>query len=131
MNCCREFGLIPEKVIFLDYVSDRDLPYLYCWAKAFVLPSLHEGFGVPIIEAMACGVPVITSNCAAMPEIAGDAAIFVDPSSVESIEMGFRTVLGSEQLCLSLKKRGLERAKRFSWGASATTLYSVFKKLCN
>lgn len=131
INCARDLKLGSEKINFLDYVSDSDLPFLYNGAIAFVLPSLHEGFGVPVIEAMACGIPVVTSNCAAMPEVAGDAAIFIDPTCVDSIEHAMRTVLNNENVRLHLKNIGLERAKRFSWSTSATRLYGIFEKLCD
>lgn len=130
INCARDLKLGSGQIIFLDYVSDSDLPFLYNGAISFVLPSLHEGFGVPVIEAMACGIPVVTSNCAAMPEVAGDAAIFIEPTCVDGIEHAMRTVLKKENVRLHLKNLGLERAKLFSWSASATKLYSIFEKLC-
>lgn len=132
----REMELLLEQhrlpkgmVSYLDYIGDEDLPYLYAGALLFVLPSLHEGFGVPIIEAMACGVPVVTSNCAAMPEVAGGAALLVDPESVDSIEEGMRLVVENEQTRSQLKALGLERARQFSWSASGATLYHVLKAL--
>jgi len=120
-------GLTESRFRYLEYVSDDDLPFLYNGAISFVLPSLHEGFGVPIIEAMACGTPVITSNCSAMPEIAGDAALLVDPTSVESIAAAMQEILDHPQRAEVLRSAGLERAKQFRWSSSAQKLYEVFK----
>lgn len=121
----RECGLNELRFRNLEYVSDEDLPFLYSGARVFVLPSLHEGFGVPIIEAMACGTPVITSNCSSMPEVAGDAAILVDPYSVESISAAMLEALNNPARAEELKKAGLERVKQFSWSTSAQKLYEL------
>lgn len=118
-------GLSETRLQFLDYVSDEDLPYLYNGALAFVLPSLHEGFGVPIIEAMACGTPVITSNCSAMPEVAGDAALLVDPYSVESIAAAMLEIIDNPRRVETLRASGLERIKMFRWSYSAQKLYDL------
>ncbi|OGU23158.1 MAG: hypothetical protein A2X85_13385 [Geobacteraceae bacterium GWF2_54_21] len=122
-----DLGILETRLRYLEYVSDDDLPFLYNGAISFVLPSLHEGFGVPIIEAMACGTPVITSNCSAMPEIAGDAALLVDPTSVESIAAAMQEILDHPQRAEVLRSAGLERAKQFRWSSSAQKLYEVFK----
>jgi len=122
-----DLGILEARMRYLKFVPDEDLPYLYNGALAFVLPSLHEGFGVPIIEAMACGTPVITSNCSAMPEVAGDAAILVDPYSVENIASAMREVINNSQRVDSMKTAGLERAKMFRWSYSAQKLYDVCK----
>lgn len=132
LGCLKEVmnasaGLWAGRVRFLEYVSDDDLPSLYSGAVAFVLPSLHEGFGVPIIEAMACGTPVITSNCSAMPEVAGDAALLVDPYSVESIAHAMRELLSNPSLVKKLKVAGLERVQHFKWSNSARRLYELSK----
>lgn len=118
-------GIREDRVRYLDYVPDDDLPCLYNGALAFVLPSLHEGFGVPIVEAMACGTPVITSNCSAMPEVAGNAAILVDPYSVESIAAAMSEIRCNPQRAEILRKAGLERCKSFTWSHSARKLYDV------
>lgn len=124
-------GMPESRMRYLDYVTDGDLPYLYNGAKAFVLPSLHEGFGVPIIEAMACGTPVITSNCSAMPEVAGDAALLVDPYSVESIAAAMQDFLNSPRLVTKLRSAGLERSKVFRWSHSAQKLYDLCRTVAN
>jgi glycosyltransferase involved in cell wall biosynthesis len=110
---------------YLDYVSDDDLPYLYNGARAFVLPSLHEGFGVPIVEAMACGTPVITSNCSAMPEIAGGAALLVNPISVEQIAYALEQIVSDDAVRLCLRKKGLARAAQFSWSRTNDRIHEV------
>ena len=128
-NVAAGFGFSKNQLRYLDYVSDDNLPYLYNGAIACVLPSFHEGFGIPIIEAMACGTPVITSNCSAMPEVAGDAAILVDPYSVESIATAMREVLNNPQRVDSMKMAGMERAKMFRWSCSAQKLYDLCKSV--
>lgn len=120
-----DLGIREDRLRYLEYVADDDLPYLYNGAISYLLPSLHEGFGVPIIEAMACGTPVITSNCSAMPEVAGDAALLVDPYSVESIAAALHEILDNPRRVDSLRTAGLERAKMFSWSHSAQKLYDV------
>ncbi len=121
---------IPEsRFRYLEYVSDPDAPFLCNGAKAYLLASFHEGFGVPIIEAMACGTPVITSNCTAMPEVAGDAAILVDPHSVESISASMLEILNNPARVEEMKEAGLERVKQFSWANSARKLYNLCQKM--
>ena len=117
------------RVRYLEYVANDDLPSLYQGAEALVLPSLHEGFGVPIIEAMACGTPVITSNCSAMPEVAGDAAILVNPFRVESISDAMNEILENPLTAQKLKTAGLARAATFSWENSANKLYQLCQKV--
>jgi glycosyltransferase involved in cell wall biosynthesis len=120
-------GLGEGRVRYLKYVTDDDLPSLYSGAEALIFPSLHEGFGVPIIEAMACGTPVITSNCSAMPEVAGDAAILIDPYSVESIVAAMREIVDNPGYASSLRSAGIEKAKMFRWSYSAQKLYDLCK----
>jgi glycosyltransferase involved in cell wall biosynthesis len=122
-----DLGISEAQLRYLDYVVDDDLPCLYNGAISYLLPSLHEGFGVPIIEAMACGIPVITSNCSAMPEVAGGAALLIDPYSVESIAAAMREILDNPRRAESLRKAGLERAGMFRWSYSAQKLYDVFR----
>ena len=104
---------------FLDYVPGIRLPALYNLADALVYPSLYEGFGLPVIEAMASGLPVVTSPRGALPEVAGEAAQMVDPTDVESIAEGIRQVLTDRSLHASLRARGLTQAARFSWSKTA------------
>lgn len=123
------FSKIPDDVQFAGYMSDNDLTALYSGADAFVFPSLYEGFGLPPLEAMACGCPVIASKTASLPEVCGDAAYYIDPYSVESITDGIYTVLTDETLRQSLRKKGLERAKLYSWEKSAREHIRNFEEL--
>ena len=107
----------------LGYVDDKDLPALYSGATGFLLPSLFEGFGLPVVEAMACGTPVITSNTTALDEVAGEAALKVDPSSVNSIKEGILELIQSSSLQDRLRERGLKRVHHFSWDKSAKQIY--------
>jgi glycosyltransferase involved in cell wall biosynthesis len=108
-----------EHIIFTGYVEDNDMPAIYTLADALAFPSLHEGFGVPVLEAMACGVPVVTSNSSALPEVAGDSAIFVDPHSVDSIAKGLLTVLKDSGLRKRLIEKGFKRLMAFTPEAAA------------
>lgn len=103
------------KLIFTGFVSDRDLAKLYEDALLFVYPSLYEGFGFPIIEAMSFGLPVITSNISSMPEAAGDAGILVDPTSPKSISAAISRVLNDESLRKKLSRQSLKQSQKFSW----------------
>jgi glycosyltransferase involved in cell wall biosynthesis len=114
----RELGLA-DHVRFLGYVPDEDLAALYQLARASVYPSLFEGFGFPVLESMARGCPGVTSNCSSMPEVAGDAAVLVDPTSAESIAGGVARVWDDDGLRAKLSARGLDRAARFTWSATA------------
>ncbi len=110
-------------------VSQKELVSLYQKATAFVFPSLHEGFGMPILEAMACGCPVITSNVTACPEIAGDAALLVNPRSVDEIAEAMKLLLEDEHLRQELREKGLARAQQFTWRKSAEKHLEVFEKV--
>jgi glycosyltransferase involved in cell wall biosynthesis len=122
---------LKDRVVFLDYVPEKDLPHLYSEAAAFVFPSLYEGFGLPPLEAMACGCPVVVSNAASLPEICGDAAYYVDPYDAENIAEGIYKVLMNGTLRQDLIKRGLERVNLFSWEKSAKEHLKVFEEVLN
>ena len=119
----------PDRIRFIGYVPQEDAPLLMAGAKVFLFPSLYEGFGTPIIEAMACGVPVISSNVASMPEVVGDAGILVDPYSVDSIRNAMERLSNDADLREELRNRGLERVKRFRWETSAAILLDMYRKL--
>ena len=121
----------PPGVRFLGYVSDEDLPALYTGAMAFVFPSLYEGFGLPVVEAMACGAPVICSNTTSLPEVAGDGALLVDPTDVDSIANGMKTIVESSALRSQLRERSAIRVKDFRWEKAAASTWSLFQSLCN
>jgi glycosyltransferase involved in cell wall biosynthesis len=112
-------------ICFLPAPDDETLAALYRGAVALVFPSLYEGFGLPVVEAMACGTPVIASAVASIPEIAGDAALLVDPHEVAEIADAFRRLAGSESLREALRRRGLERATRYSWDDTAARINAV------
>ncbi len=126
----RQIKLSPEtvNVIFLGYVPDQDLPALYAGAAIFILPSLDEGFGLTVLEAMACGTPVVISRAGALPEVAGDAAVQVAPDSPLDIAAALRTLLSSEETCIQLRQKGLERAAQFSWERSAREIWELLSK---
>lgn len=112
-----------DSVKLLGYVDDADLPALYSGATAFLFPSLFEGFGLPVLESMACGTPVLTSNTTALDEIAGDAALKVAPENVRAIADGISQLLASNKLRQDLIGRGFERIKAFDWNHAAAAIY--------
>jgi len=116
-----------QSVTLAGYVPDEELPGLYRDAAVFLYPSLHESFGLPIVEAMACGTPVVTADRYAPPEVAGGAAITCDPDSPAAIADGVRAILTDPQQASELRRRGLERAKSFTWAATADTLVDVYR----
>lgn len=111
-----------KDIVLPGVVPDNLLPALYRQAEVFVLPSLYEGFGMPILEAMACGCPVVTSNVSSMPEVAGEAAVLVEPIDTESIAAGIKEALGRRE---DLTRRGLRRARQFSWEKVAVQTLEV------
>ena len=119
---------IKKFVTLLGYLSNKELINTYSNACLFVMPSLYEGFGLPLLEAMSFGVPVVTSNISSMPEVGGKAAILVDPHSVISIKNGIEKVLLSNDLWDELSLNGLERSKLFSWDKASKETIDVFEK---
>jgi glycosyltransferase involved in cell wall biosynthesis len=117
-----------QKVRFLDYVPAADLPALYTGADVFVLPSLYEGFGLPILEAMACGTPVIASHTSAIPEVTGDAAVLIDPQDVPALAASMHAVLVNPEVREALRQRGLARAAQFSWDRTARAVLHILAK---
>ena len=116
-------------VRYLGYVAEEDLPGLTAGATAFVYPSLYEGFGLPLGQAMAAGVPLITSNVSSMPEVAGDAALLVDPRSPAEIAAALERLIESPELRATLAKNGLARSHRFTWDACARQSLAFFRRL--
>jgi len=116
-----------NNVIFTDFISEDDLVLLYNGASIFLYPSLYEGFGMPVLEAMSCGVPVITSNITSMPEIAGDAAILINPRDPEELKSSILTVLNDEKLRNELRELGFKQAKKFSWRRMAEETLKVYQ----
>lgn len=122
-------GSLPPRVIHLNRVNDEQLVQLYVDSLCYLHPSLYEGFGLPVLEAMACGTPVITSNITSMPEIAGDAAILIDPYDIESIVEGVIQVIDNEDLRKNLRGKGLNRSKKFTWENSAQLTWEVLQQV--
>jgi glycosyltransferase involved in cell wall biosynthesis len=120
---------LADGVIVLGSVSPSDLRPLYCAAEALVLPSLYEGFGLPPLEAMACGTPVVVSNAGALPEIVGDAGMLVRPDDPHDIAQGLGWVLGNASFRQALIERGLSRAATFSWDRAARETVAVYESV--
>lgn len=116
-----------EQFITPGYIADNDLPVLYGLSTIFLFPSLSEGFGMPIVEAMACGAPVIASGISCMPEIAGTASLLVDPYNTEDLSQALVTLASDEALRLNMIAAGLENAKRFSWDQAARRVLSIYE----
>ncbi len=118
-----------EGAVFTGYVDDSDLPALYSMASLLAYPSLHEGFGIPLLEAMACGTPVLTSDVSAMPDVAGNAAVLVDPTSVGSIAEGLARIICDDAFRAQLVESGYERARGFDAGRAAEAIVDLYKKI--
>jgi glycosyltransferase involved in cell wall biosynthesis len=118
-----------KHVRFLGYLPDETLAVLYRLAAVFVFPSLYEGFGLPPLEAMACGTPVVTSNLSSMPEVTGDAAVLVDPYDVDSIVDGMERVLRDPALSAQLRAKGIARAREFSWERSVARTHELYREV--
>jgi glycosyltransferase involved in cell wall biosynthesis len=118
-----------KQFIRLGFVSNEDLVSLYSSATVFVMPSIYEGFGLPVLEAMACGCPVVTTREGSLPEVAGEAAYYVDAKDADSIVKGIEKVSSDEKLRSELSKKGLEQAKKFSWRKTAEDTMGVYKKI--
>jgi alpha-1,3-rhamnosyl/mannosyltransferase len=113
----------------LGRVEDADLPALYSGAELFVFPSLYEGFGLPVLEAMACGAAVACSRCSSLPEVAGDAAVYFDPSDPDSIRQRVRDTLARPELLIELRRKSLLQAARFSWEQAARETLALYRAL--
>lgn len=124
----RELDL-QEAVCFPGYVADEDLPALYTLAELFVFPSLYEGFGLPPLEAMACGTPVITADVSSLPEVVGDAAWMVDPLDVGALADAMQRVLSDTALRRQMVARGLLQARRFTWEQAAKQLHDIYEEV--
>jgi glycosyltransferase involved in cell wall biosynthesis len=133
------FGSMPESVkryeledfaVCTGPLSLQDIKTLYSHAAAFVFPSIYEGFGMPLLEAMACGAPVIASATTSLPEVAGDAAVLVNPQSPDQIADALVRVLNDAALRESLRAKGLVRAKQFTWERAAQETLAVYREVC-
>ena len=118
-----------DRVRLIGFVDDVDLPALYSGAQVFAFPSLYEGFGIPPLEAMACGVPVVTSQTSSLPEVVGDAALCVDPYNVDDLAEALRLTIDDETIRQVLIYKGYKRAQLFSWQATARQLRELYTKV--
>jgi glycosyltransferase involved in cell wall biosynthesis len=116
-------------VRFLGYLPEETLAVMYRLAGVFVFPSLYEGFGLPPLEAMASGTPVVTSNVSSLPEVAGNAAILVDPYDPQAIADGIRRVMTDGPLRAELRRKGLARAQQFSWETSVRRVREIYREV--
>ena len=123
----RDLGLA-RRVVFTGYAPEEDLPALYNLADVFVCPSFYEGFGFPILEAMACGTPVIASAVSSLPEIGGDAPLYMDPQNTDEIVRSIKRVLEEDGLRNDMRQRGLARAQKFSWEAAARQTIQLWEE---
>jgi glycosyltransferase involved in cell wall biosynthesis len=120
---------IGDSIIVTGFIEDNILPALYHSAQTLWFPSRYEGFGLPVLEAMACGAPVVSSNSSAIPEVSGQAAILVDPNSVDDNIEAIRAIVYDSRLQASMRAKGLERASCFSWAKSAERLHELYASL--
>ena len=117
------------KVVFCDYVSDADLPVLYNCCEVFVYPSFYEGFGLPVLEALSCAVPVICSRVSSLPEIAGDAAVFIDPTNVSTITIALKSLLKDAILRAELSEKSIAQSRKFSREKTVSETIAVYKEV--
>ena len=119
---------LADHVIPVGYVNETQLATLYAHARFLAMPSLYEGFGLPLIEAMSFGIPVLTSNRSSLPEVAGDAGVLVDPFNIHSVSEGLSSLLKNHQHRNYLAKKAISHAKRFSWNNAARKMWAVFQE---
>jgi glycosyltransferase involved in cell wall biosynthesis len=130
LTLVRDYGL-KDHIIFPGYVEQDDLPMVYNLASLFVYPTIYEGFGLPVLEAMACGVPVVTSDIASLPEIVGEAGLLVLPGDVNALFEAILQVMNDEELRTNLRRAGIQRAKNFRWERTAELTQQVYMKVLN
>ncbi len=118
-----------DHVHLIGFADDADLPALYSAALITAVPSLYEGFGIPVLESMACGTPVVTSTVSSLPEVAGDAALMIDPTDLDALIDALNRLIDSETLRHDLTARGLARAREFTWERSARQLSDIYRRL--
>jgi glycosyltransferase involved in cell wall biosynthesis len=118
-----------QHIQLTGYIYNSDLPFIYAAASVFLYPSLRESFGIPMLESMACGTPVITSNTSALPEIAGDAAMLVNPANESEITKAIQEALSNKSVREQLIEKGLQRIRSFNWNLSATNLLGIYQTI--
>jgi glycosyltransferase involved in cell wall biosynthesis len=120
---------LKDQVVFVGPVIEADLPALYSGATLFVFPSLYEGFGLPVLEAMSCGTPVVCSNTSSLPEVAGDAALLVDPLNIDALAETIGQVATQTEMRQAMREKGLAQAARFSWARTAQETRAAYNNL--
>ena len=125
-----ENSKVKDLINFTGFVDTEDLPLLMKGAEFFCFPSLYEGFGIPPVEAMACGTPILAAKAASLPEVLGDQAVYVDPLSVDSIALGMKKLILNPELRKKMASDGLEYVKRYDWKYSVEILSGIYKELC-
>ena len=128
LRLIKELGL-NNRIKILGFVPTKDLVAIYNLAAVYCQPSFYEGFGLPVLEAMACGTPIVCSKTSSLPEVAGDAAIFVDPKDIKSISQGIKHVIENEEVKETFRKKSISRANQFSWKKTAEKTIGVYKKI--
>ena len=123
--------IVSNNVIFTDFVPIEDIPLFYNATEVLVYPSFYEGFGLPPIEAMACGTPVIASNVTSLPEVCYESALFIDPNDIDSLSYDIERVLSNSLLRLTMVKKSLTRNKNFSWNKTALETISAYESILN
>lgn len=118
-----------ERIVMTGFVSDEDLPAIYSLADVFILPSLYEGFGLPVLEAMACGTPVVATNVSSLPEAVGNAGLLVDPGDPDPLAAAIRHLTTDEEMRQRYRLAGFAHARKFSWNTAAKKAIAVFNSL--
>ncbi|SKA76598.1 Glycosyltransferase involved in cell wall bisynthesis [Caloramator quimbayensis] len=124
-----ENSFIKDRIITTGYISKKELECIYSGAEVFVYPSLYEGFGLPPLEAMCCGVPVVVSNSSSLPEVVGDAGIYCDPYSIESIAESVLSILKNQEIKKHLSIEGIKRSEKFSWQKAAQKVMEAYREI--
>jgi glycosyltransferase involved in cell wall biosynthesis len=119
---------LQSRVVFTGFVPEEEKPFLIAGAKVFAYPSLYEGFGIPVLEALACGIPTLTSNISALPEVAGNAALLIDPTNIQELSSALERLLSDQLLRYELKQESLRQAAKFSWGKTAAATLRAYEE---
>jgi len=117
------------KVVFTGFIDEWDKPFLIAGSKMFVYPSIYEGFGIPVLEALACGVPTITSNVSSLPEVAGEAALLIDPEDSKGLYQSMKRLCVDQELRRQLRRSSVEQADKFSWDNTAMETINTYNSI--
>jgi len=122
---------LADDIVFTGFIPEKEIPMVINAASLFIFPSIYEGFGIPLLEAMACGTPILASNVSSIPEVAGDAALLFDPYNINEMANKIDRVINDKELRQKLVQRGFERIKKYSWKNTAKEILGVFEEVCN